>query len=66
MKLKPYLNGTTATSAFCFSLDGRVLRFMSHPQKACIGAEVLAEPGRFHPSMAKLAEMLRVPRAISP
>jgi hypothetical protein len=53
-----YLNGTAAASGT--SLDGRTLRHLDARQRACLAANILAQPGPFHPAVNQLANMLRV------
>ena len=52
-----YVNGTTRASP---SLDGRALRHLDARQKACLAANILAQPGPFHPTVNQLANMLHV------
>jgi hypothetical protein len=52
-----YCTGTKRTSP---SLDGRVLRHLNARQRACLAANILADPdGSFHPAVNQLANMLR-------
>jgi hypothetical protein len=56
-----YCNGTKRTSP---SLDGRVLRHLNARQRACLAANILADPdGSFHPAVNQLATMLHVSSA---
>lgn len=42
------------------SLDGRALRHLDARQRACLGANILATPGPFVPTVSLLATILRV------
>jgi hypothetical protein len=52
-----YCNGTKRASP---SLDGRVLRHLNARQRACLAANILAEPGSFRFSVTLLAHTLNV------
>jgi hypothetical protein len=52
-----YSNGTKPATPL---LDGRAVRHLNARQKACLAANILAQPGLFRPTTNQLAHMLRV------